>query len=197
MNAERGIGRPSVHSKSRRHRPAPGGAPQTHRSAMCHGTTRSARTSRLPGAVRRRSTATLMANGGFATTRKGRRGNRRSCPSAHTTITSSLTNPCRSCCARAGCNSNAMTRAPRSTNARVNTPVPAPISRTSSPAVILASPTRRSAHLLSSRCHPHRLRGPDTANHREDCHAPRIQTRARRSVVGVVASVLRCLPAGN
>jgi hypothetical protein len=181
-NAERGMGRPREHSKSRRQRPAPGGEPRTHRSAICHGTTRSARMSRLPGAVRRRSTATLIANGGFATTRKGRRGNRRSCPSAHTTVTSSLANLCRSSCARAGCNSNAMTRAPWLTKARVSTPVPAPISRTSSPAVTPASLTSRSAHWLSSRCHPHRVRGPDTADHREHCHAATI--RHRHSAVG-------------
>jgi hypothetical protein len=170
-NAERGMGRPREHSNSRRHRPAPGGVPQTHRSAMCHGTTRSARI------------------------------NRRSCPSAHTTVTSSLTNLCRSSCARAGCSSNAMTRAPWFTKARVSTPLPAPISRTSSPAVTLALLTSRSAHWLSSRCHPHRVPGPDTADHREHCHAATIRhqktafgTGHRR---GQSRRALRCLPAGN
>jgi hypothetical protein len=30
--------------------------------------------------------------------------------------------------------------------------------------------TSRSAHRLSSRCHPHRVRSPDTAHHRDHCH---------------------------
>jgi hypothetical protein len=64
-----------------------------------------------------------------------------------------------------------MTRAPRSTRGRVSAPVPAPMSSTRSPAVMPASSMSRSAHRLSSRCHPHRVRFSDTANHREHCHA--------------------------
>ena len=170
-NAVRGMGRPIEHSNFWRHRPAPGGDPQTHRSATCQGTIKSARMSRLPGAVRRPSSATEMAKGGFATTRNGRRGNRRSPPSVCTTMTWSLAKTRRRSSARVGCNSNAITRAPRRTRGRVSAPEPAPISSTRSPEEIPASSTRRSAHLLSSRCHPHRVRCTDTAPHREHCHA--------------------------
>ena len=169
-NAERGMGRPREHSNSLRHRPAPGGVPNAHRSATCHGTIRSARISRLPGAVTRRRRATEMPNGGFATTRNGRRGNRRSAPSACTTVTFSSANFRRSSLARVACNSKAITRAPRSTSGRVRAPVPAPTSSTRSPAAMPTSLMSRSAHRLSSRCHPHRVRFSDTANHREHCH---------------------------
>ena len=74
QNAWRGSRHATHASYSRRHRPEPGAEPSAHRSATCQGTTRSARTSRLPGAVRRRSSAVVAANGGFATTRNGRRG---------------------------------------------------------------------------------------------------------------------------
>jgi hypothetical protein len=135
----------------------------------------SARRSRLPGAVRRRSRATEMLKGGFATTRKGRRGNRTSAPSVSTTVTLSLANSRRRSLARAGCNSKAMTRAPRRTSGRVNAPLPAPISRTRSPDVIPAFSMSRSAQRLSSRCHPHRVRFSDTADHREHCHPTTIR----------------------
>ena len=137
----------------------------------------SARTRRLPGAVRRRSRAAEMAKGGFATTRNGRRGNRASAPSARTTITSSRANSRRSSSDRLGCSSNAMTRAPRCTRWRVIAPEPAPMSRTRSPRETPALSTSRSAHLLSSRCHPHRVRCSDTADHREHCHATTIRSR--------------------
>ena len=169
-NAERGMVRPREHSNSLRHRPAPGGVPKTHRSATCHGTIRSARTSRLPGAVRRRRRATEMPKGGFATTRNGRRGNRTSAPSACTTVTFSLANSRRRSFARVGCSSKAMTRAPRSIRGRVSAPVPAPTSSTRSPDAMPALSMSRSAHRLSSWCHPHRVRFSDTANHREHCH---------------------------
>lgn len=175
MNAERGMGNPTVHSNSLRHRPAPGGAPHTHRSATCHGTMRSALVSRLPGAVRRRSSATDMPKGGLATTRNGRRGSRTSDPSALTTVTLSPSNFSRSFSARVECSSKAMTRAPRSTSGRVSAPEPAPMSSTRSPGEMPAFSTSLSAHLLSSRCHPHRVRLPDTADHREHCHAPTIR----------------------
>jgi hypothetical protein len=181
-NADRGMGRPSEQSNSLRHRSAPGGVPLTQRSATCHGTIRSARISRLPGAVRRRNRATDMANGGLATTRKGRRGNRRSAPSACTTMTLPWLNSRRRSVARVGCNSKSMTRAPRSTSGRVSTPVPAPTSSTRSPDVMPASSTSFSAHRLSSRCHPHRVRRPDTAYHREHCHAPTLSHHRARTL---------------
>jgi hypothetical protein len=164
------MGRPIEHSNSAPHRPAPGGVPWTHRSATCHGTIRSALMSRLPGAVSRRKRATEIANGGFATTRKGRLGSRTSAPSALTTVTWWLPNSSRRHAARVACNSKAMTRAPLSTRGRVIAPEPAPTSSTRSPAETPAASTSRSAHLLSSRCHPHRVRCPDTAHHRERCH---------------------------
>jgi hypothetical protein len=68
-----------------------------------------------------------------------------------------------------------MTRAPLSRIGRVNAPVPAPISRTRSPEQIPALSTSRSAHRLSSRCHPHRVRCSDTADHREHCHTATIR----------------------
>jgi len=175
VKAERGMGRPVAHSNSLRQRPAPGGVPQTQRSATCQGTIKSARISRLPGAVRRRSTATEMAKGGLATTRNGRRGSRRSAPSARTTVTWWWPNSRLRLSALTGCSSNAMTRAPRSTRGRVRAPEPAPMSRTSSPEVIPAFSTSRSAHLLSSWCHPHRARFSDTADHRDHCHATTIR----------------------
>jgi hypothetical protein len=175
LNAERGIERPTEPSNSLRHRPAPGGVPQTHRSATCHGTTKSALMSRLPGAVRRPSRATEMPKGGLATTRNGRRGSRTSAPSARTTVTSWLRNSSRRVSARVGCNSKAMTRAPLSTRGRVSAPEPAPMSSTRSPEEMPALSTSRSAHLPSSRCHPHRVRCSDTADHREHCHATTIR----------------------
>lgn len=189
MNAERGKGRPSEHSNSLRHLPAPGGVPRTHRSATCHGTMRSALMSRLPGAVSRRNKATDMPKGGFPTTRNGRRGSRTSAPSALTTVTWCRANSSRSCSARVGCNSKAMTRAPLSTSGRVIAPVPAPMSSTRSPREMPASSTRRLAHLLSSRCHPHRVRCPGTADHRDHCHPITIrqltENRERLTVAGV------------
>jgi hypothetical protein len=164
------MGRPREHSNSWRHRTEPGGVPKTHRSATCQGTITSARIRRLPGAVRRRRRATEMPNGGFATTRNGRRGSRTSAPSACTTVTFSSAKFRRSSFARVGCNSMAMTRAPRSTRGRVSAPVPTPTSSTRSPDAMPALSMIRSAHRLSSRCHPHRVRFSDTANHREHCH---------------------------
>jgi len=137
---------------------------------------------RLPGAVRRRRRATEMANGGLATTRNGRRGNRMSAPSAWTTVTFFCSNFRRSSLARVGCKSKAMTRAPRSTSGRVSAPVPAPISSTRSPDVMPASSMSRSAHQLSSRCHPHRVRCSDTAYHREHCHTPTLGHQRARTL---------------
>jgi len=130
----------------------------------------SARSSRLPGAVSRRSSETEMANGGFATTRKGRRGSRASLPSARTTTTLESANLRLSSWARPGCNSKAMTWAPRRSRGAVNAPVPAPISRTRSPGRIPALSTSRSAQRLSNRCHPHCVRCPGTADHGDHCH---------------------------
>jgi len=88
LKAERGSGRPSSTSKVRAQRSQPGPEPDTRRRAVCHGTMTSARTRRLPGATRRRNNETVIENGGFATTRKGRVGSRRSLASALTTFTS-------------------------------------------------------------------------------------------------------------
>ena len=194
-NAERGIGAPIEQLNSRLQRPAPGAPPDAQRCAVCHGTMTSAWRSRLPGAVRRRSSATEIAKGGFATTRKGRRGRRTSLASAWTTMTSSSANVVRSSRARVGCSSKAMTRAPRRTSGPVIAPVPAPMSSTRSPGRMPARSTSRSAHWLSSRCHPHRVRSPGTADHREHCHAttvgdetpfvneqPRARSDARRRI---------------
>lgn len=184
MNADRGKGRPTEQSNSLRHRPAPGGFPQTHRSATCQGTMMSARISWLPGDVRRRNSATEMAKGGFATTRKGRRGRRTSAPSARTTVIVAFTKLSRRSWARAGCNSKAMTRAPRSRSGRVNEPLPAPTSSTKSPERIPALSTSRSAQRLSSRCHPHRVCRPDTADHREHCHTATIRQAFTKGMSG-------------
>jgi len=188
VKAERGIGRPREHANSLRHRPTPGGVPQTHRSATCQGTMTSARISRLPGAVRRRSRATEMLKGGLETTRNGRRGNRTSAPSVCTTMTLSLANSLRRSLARAGCNSNAMTRAPRRTRGRVSAPLPAPMSSTRSPDVIPAFSMSRSAQRLSSRCHPHRVGFSDTADHREHCHP----TTIRQELMSTSRLILKC-----
>lgn len=88
LKAERGNGRPSLGSKVRAQRSEPGPEPDAHRLAVCQGTMTSARTSRLPGATRRRNSETVIENGGFATTRKGRLGSRSSLASALTTFTS-------------------------------------------------------------------------------------------------------------
>lgn len=135
----------------------------------------SARCRWLPGAVIRRSSATEIAKGGLATTRNGRRGSRRSLPSACTTTTLVSVNFWRSSRARVGCNSKAMTRAPRRTSGPVIAPAPAPMSRTRSPLRMPALSTSLSAHRLSSRCHPHRVRSPDTADHREHCHGSTVR----------------------
>ena len=92
MNAERGTGDRQNTRTPVAIDPHRGGVPWTHRSATYHGTIRSALISRLPGAVKRRSRATEIPNGGFATTRNGRRGSRRSAPSALTTVTWELPN---------------------------------------------------------------------------------------------------------
>jgi hypothetical protein len=88
LKAERGRGRPSPTAKVRVQRSQPGPEPDAHRRATCHGTMTSARTRRLPGATRRRSNETVIENGGFATTRNGLFGKRRSPASALTTVTS-------------------------------------------------------------------------------------------------------------
>jgi hypothetical protein len=148
--AERGTEIPVPTSKVRSHRPDPGARPEPQRRATCQGTTRSARSRRLPGATNRHNTAEVMANGGLATTLNGERGSRRSEASATTTLTGSVRNRCFNTAARCGCNSTATTRAPRVTSEEVMAPVPAPISRTRSPAPICAATTSRSAHRLSS-----------------------------------------------
>lgn len=180
-NAERGSERPSAASNSRRHRFAPGASPVAHRRATCQGTIRSARTSLLPGAVRRRSSAVVAENGGLATTRNGRRGRRRSAASATITVTRCRSKCSRSDAARPGCSSTASTRAPRSTNCRVIAPVPAPTSMTRSPWAISASATSVAAQRLSSWCHPQRRSGAATEDHHEHRHGPSVARRMTSS----------------
>lgn len=169
-NAERGSERPSRAWNSRRQRCAPGASPIAHRRATCQGTTRSARTSRLPGAVRRRRSAVVTENGGLATTWNGRRGRRRSDASAVMTVTHRGSKRWRSDAARAGCSSTARTRAPRSTSCRVIAPVPAPTSMTRSPGAICASATSVAAQRSASWCHPQRRSGAATEDHHEVRH---------------------------
>ena len=64
-------------------------------------------------------------------------------------------------------------RAPASTSGRVSAPVPAPMSRTSSPGRMAAASTTRRAQRSSRACHPQRT-GPDagtTHHHRVHDHA--------------------------
>jgi hypothetical protein len=102
LKAERGNGRPSLASKVRAQRFEPGPEADTHRLAVCQGTMTSARTRRLPGETRRRNNETVIENGGLATTRKGRLGNRRSLASALTTFTSKPMKRSRNARARSG-----------------------------------------------------------------------------------------------
>ena len=165
-NARRGMDLPVEMVKVRDQRAQPGAPGAVHRLATWRGTTRSAATRRLPGARRRRIMAVVVANGGLATTWKVRLGSRRSLASAWTTVTGESTNRLRSCLARPGWSSTAMTRAPAERSGAVKAPDPAPMSRTRSPVRIPASATIRAAQRLSSRCHPHSGRGcPATEHH--------------------------------
>ena len=114
-----------------------------------------------------RITAIVIAKGGLATTRNGRFGRRRSLASAWTTVAGQPRNRSRSCEARTGWSSTAMTRAPAATSGAVSAPDPAPMSSTRSPGRIPASATTKVAQRLSSRCHPHSGRGCPATEHHE------------------------------
>jgi len=170
--ALRGIGRPIETAKSERQRRAPGASGEAQRRATWRGTTRSACTSRLPGARSRRMSAVVAAKGGFATTRNGSRGSRRSLASAVATVTASAPKRSRKRRARSTSSSTATTRAPAAARGAVSAPSPAPTSTTSAPGGMPASATMRVAQRLSSRWYPHHRTGcrPDTADH-DRCHA--------------------------
>ena len=139
--------------------------PAAQRVAAQAGSTRLARSRRLAGSVRRRSSAVVRSNGGFATTLKGRLGNRRSVPSTCATVTGRSAKRARSTEARRSCSSMANTVAPARRSCSVMAPVPAPTSRTRSPGATSADRTSREIQRLSSWCHPHRAAGPATEHH--------------------------------
>ena len=119
--------------------------------------------------------------GRLATTRNVLLGSRRLRASASTTVTSGKRR--RRSAARPGCSSTATTRAPARTRWPVSAPVPAPMSRTSSPGLTSAAATTRAAHSSSSRCHPHAPRDrPEagTADHRQvAAHGATVASRDR------------------
>ena len=133
----RGTGAPMLTRKPRARRDA-----CLRATARC--STRSAATSREPGASSRPSRPAVIPYGGLATTRNGRPGSRRLAASACTTVTSG--NLWRSRAARPGCSSTATTRAPARIRGAVSAPSPAPMSRTSSPGRTPACATIRAAH---------------------------------------------------
>jgi len=143
--------------------------------------TRSARCRVFCCASSARSSAAVMPNGGFATTRKAVRGQRKSSTSPATIVTGSPANRNRSCRTLSGCSSTARTSAPAATNAAVSTPVPAPISTTRAPGSMPALSTIRRAQSASSRCQPHRRSAPgcsaDTTHHREHDHGLTVSPR--------------------
>jgi hypothetical protein len=154
--------------------------PFAHRRAAARPITRSARTRWQPGVSSRRSSGDVTANGGFATTRNGRRGRRRSAASTCTTTTDERANRCRRMSARVGCSSTAMTRAPASTSGSVSAPVPAPMSTTRSPGRTPDSATRRCAAVSVSRCHPQRGRRFPAGTTHHHRHHRRSMPRAFR-----------------
>ncbi len=148
--------------------PAP--RPAAQRVAAQPGSTRLARSSRLDGRVMRRRSAVVAANGGLATTLKGRRGRRRSVASARTTVTGCAAKRSRSTVNRCGCSSTATTDAPACSNCAVIAPVPAPMSTTRSPGCTPAASTSRAIQRLSSWCHPQRPESPATEHHHRRRH---------------------------
>jgi hypothetical protein len=176
-NAQGGSDRPTRASNCAAQRRCPGARPLAHRCATHLGRTRSARWRRLPGASRRLSTAVLAANGGLATTRKGRRGRRRSRTSTRTIRAASPKRWCNTD-ARPWWSSTATTRAPTSTSAAVIDPVPAPRSTTRSPVPTPASRTSRCDHRSSRRCHPQRASPEAGTAHRQHGHSPSITSCA-------------------
>ena len=134
-------------SKSRRQRLAPGAAPDAHRCAALRCNTMSAAIESRPGREQPSQQGVVMANGGLATTRKGRRGSRRSAASARTTRTRAPEPATELLGARRVQFDRDDTRAGARTSAAVNAPVPAPTSSTSSP-----GRTPASATIVSAQC---------------------------------------------
>lgn len=152
-NAERGTGPAASQSKCRR--PGPGVPRRTMSVTSRRCSSRSAATSRLPGAVSIRMIGFARDQGGLATTRKGRAGSRKASRSRCSTVTvPTPVNRRRSCSTRPGCSSTASTRAPAAARAAEITPSPAPRSTTSCPGRIRAPSTRVAAQSGCSRCHP-------------------------------------------
>jgi hypothetical protein len=171
-NAERGRGRPAQTAKVRAQRRAPGASGPVQRRTTWSWRTTWALTRRLPEWSRRCNSALMMAKGGLATTWKGRRGRRRSAPSASTTI-SPRPKRRRSCAALPGWLSTAMTLAPAVIKGSVSAPRPAPTSSTRAPRLRPASATIRSAQRESSWCHPQVSRALSTATNRHEVgHRP-------------------------
>ncbi len=165
-NAEAGIRGPSEQLNARLAPAPPTPRPAAQRAAAHVGRTRLANSSRLDGAVRRRSSAVVTPKGGLATTLNARRGNLRSAASARTTLTASPAKRFRSSARRCGCSSTAITDAPAATNRAVIAPEPAPTSTTRSPGPTSATSTNRLAQRLSSWCHPQRPDSAATEHHR-------------------------------
>jgi hypothetical protein len=180
QNALRGSARPATSDQHRKR--VPPSAAYWRTTAHC--STRSAATSDDRGCSNKRSKALLRLYGGLATTRNGRRGNRRSAASHSITDTGSEAKRRRRYCARPACSSTAMTCAPAATNGRVSAPVPAPMSSTSSPGRTAASATSRVAHSSRSGCHPQAPPGrPEagmTNSHEEATHAGHATERRER-----------------
>jgi hypothetical protein len=194
-NARRGNNRPGRSShrptgEVGRPDPCPGD-PAANRCTAARCSTRSAATRYEWRASSVRSRALDSAYGGLATTRNGRRGQRKSWASASTTMASGQR--WRSARARAGCSSTASTRAPASRRCRVSVPVPAPMSTTSSPGRIAVSATMRAAHSSTRGCQPQLRRDPGRAlpgpegteagtphHHHEHVHTVKLGSQARQ-----------------
>jgi hypothetical protein len=164
-NASSGTRGPSAKVNARFDVTEPTPRPTAQRFDAHSGSTKLARCSRLDEPVSRRSNAVVTPNGGFATTLNTRRGSRRSVASTRTTVTGKPAKRSRSIAARRGCSSTATTDAPARTSSAVIAPVPAPTSRTRSPAQIPARSTSREAQRRSSWCHPHGPELPATEDH--------------------------------
>ncbi len=177
VNADRGTDNPSAKDQRLRHRCGPRPVARLRTAARC--STRSAATRVESRPSNRRSRSLVTWYGGLATTRNGRRGNRRARTSASITRTGWSANRSRSRCARSGCSSTASTRAPAATRCRVSAPCPAPRSSTSSPGRTPASATIRAAHASVSGCQPQWPASPGAATpHRqEDSHAATVFAR--------------------
>ena len=86
--ARRGRASPAVTRKVRARRAAAGPCPLAYLRTTARCSTRSAATSRVPGASSRPSRLAVIPYGGLATTRNGRLGSRRLAASACSTVTS-------------------------------------------------------------------------------------------------------------